>query len=238
MQPRALAFRMAHSGRAPQRSARLEAARRRPRRSLHSGSTHHAATRSFSRCEDAGHPQLPAGPGRRRARRSWAAMWRTGHRHGRVVRRVKKCALLFARVGAGERLPSERLVQTAHHGGDLLEGCTDPLIVIRLEEVALVAALRVEPIGEHLRIGAEGGPHRVLGLPAADDLRVDDHQIEVLPRARARARVSRGQGHITKVASAPSSSHCYSLWSLMQWLNCYRTALRAGLWLPYCGDTC
>ena len=125
-------------------------------------------------------------------------MWRTGHRHGRVVRRVKKCALLFARVGAGERLPSERLVQTAHHGGDLLEGCTDPLIVIRLEEVALVAALRVEPIGEHLRIGAEGGPHRVLGLPAADDLRVNDHQIEVLPRARARARVSRGQGHITK----------------------------------------
>ena len=102
------------------------------------------------------------------------------------MRRVKKCALLFARVGAGERLPSERLVQTAHHGGDLLEGCTDPLIVIRLEEVALVAALRVEPIGEHLRIGAEGGPHRVLGLPAADDLRVDDHQIEVLPAGRGR----------------------------------------------------
>ena len=158
-----------------------------PRTTRRRGASRDAKTQAILSSLQAQAAAARAGAGRRR-----------GHRHGHVVRRVKKCALLFARVGAGERLPSERLVQTAHHGGDLLEGCTDPLIVIRLEEVALVAALRVEPIGEHLRIGAEGGPHRVLGLPAADDLRVDDHQIEVLPRARARARVSRGQCHITK----------------------------------------
>ena len=73
------------------------------KRSLHSGSTHQdpsarrRPTMSFSRYEDAGHPHAPC---RRQAAAARAgAGRRRGHRHGHVVRRVKKCALLFARVG-------------------------------------------------------------------------------------------------------------------------------------------